>query len=486
MKLTEIKTTDENGEEAKLSFVDYRKYLLTSVFTSMPSYESEAMGTVQPDKIVKHIVESVAQGKAVEEGIAESYPDVVERVTRDCQETVGNKESKAAEAAAASEAKKAAAEAAKKEKEEKATAQLAVQTTFVENLATGIKTADSEFESDLIGIKTNLPTGITVIQKGHGFGILIDKDTTQEDVGMAMGYLIQKSENSSLIGNQLQFWVGDMVASVTESGLFATAKDAGKFISDLLLKNYGKTLTASNIDANKRMAQRTPIELRNPRADSTAYLYISNAKLPKIGSDESKEDFKKRLDVFNQDIIDLQTKLASGEVLKRKDIMPLLDSVLIKNGIKEAPDGNNEPSVSQRLAQYFHACFALENLVGVHKKDEIHYKDAESIKFYTKLEMEDVKAEAEAALANVFYSSEKKGITIKDICRGFVETTKKVVVGKTADGANIEQDDTTETKVYPSCPFASEEEEAKTDEVKETTKDEAAVEANTKDKKAKK
>ncbi len=468
MKLTDIKVTNEAGEEAKMSLVDYRKFLLLTVFPDLEDFQSEAMGTVKPDKIVKHIVESLAGGKPVEEGIAESYSEVVDRVTKDVTDTVGTTASKAAEAAAAAEAKKAAAEAAKKEKEEKAAAQLTLQTGFVEKLAAGISTADSEFESELIGIKENLPTGVTVVQKGHGFGVVVDKTATQDDIGIAMGYLMQKSENSTLIGNQLQFWVGDMVVAVTESGLFATAKDAGKFISDLLLTNYGKTLTASNIDANKRMAQRTPIELRNPRADSTAYLYISNAKLPKAGSDESKEDFKKRLDAFNEDIANLQAKLATGEVLKRKDIIPFVDTTLIKHGLKDAPDPNSEPTVGQRLAQFFHATFALENLLDVHVKGEIHYKEGDKIVIVTKQEMEDVKSQAEAALTNVFYSSEKKGFTVKDICRGFVQTTKDIVIGKDSDGKNITQPEVTETKVYPVPFFESPKEEEKTEDGKAT------------------
>jgi ribosomal protein S10 len=216
----------------------------------------------------------------------------------------------------------------------------------------------------------------------------------------------------------------------------------------------GKNIEAASLDQYKRMAERTPIEYRNPKADPTAYLAISTAKAPRKEEKEDQKAFDARLAKFEADREELQKKLAVGELVKRKEIVPLVNEMLVKHGMKEAIDPNAAPaiSISQQFALFFHATFALEELLSVHKDGLIIYKEGADLIEVTKEEMEAKLASAKANLVNALYSSEKLGLTPADYIKGYKETIAKVEVTKDADGKPVYEDTKVKNFVYP-LPF---------------------------------
>jgi hypothetical protein len=239
-----------------------------------------------------------------------------------------------------------------------------------------------------------------------------------------------------------------------------------------MLEKQGKRLTIGMLENYKRMAERTPAALRNPHADPTAYLAISNIKLPKKGDKESSEDFQKRIESFNKGREELQGKLASGEILKRGDILAPVLEFEIAQGLKERPSEEKTTPVIDHLRAYYNACFALENLLGAQgakfKGKAVYAKDNKQY-VLDKAQLEEIRDEAFANLNNIFYTNEKAGLEPKDYIQGYVEKTEKVKVGEGQDGKPIMDDKKSKVPVYPAPFWKIEEpkEEAKAEEKKE-------------------
>ena len=462
MKLTEVIIENEAGEQGKVTRAEYIKAVVKE--QEVQAYESEEHGTTSPKDVVDHILKSYENGTDIHEGIAESYGDLINVIQADFNRSSKTAADKKAEAEAA-KASKEAEKKAKAEAEEKAKAELAQQQSlFVEKVQAGSDVAAAEFKEELKSLAGSLPDGVSIVEKDGRYGLAFDKETSKETVGEALGYLMQKEKNSNFIANQIQFWIGDTISAVTERGLFATAKEAAKHISDVMSKATGKLIQPASLDQYKRMAQRTPVELRNPQVDPTAYLAISIAKPPKKGEKEKEEDFKKRLSAFEADIIELQTKLSTGEITKRKDIVPLVSQVLVKHGIVVVDD-SPKISVTENLLTYFHASWALENLLDVHVEGSIQYKKGDDLITVTKEQMEEELEKAKANLSNIFYSSTKYSLKPEDYIRGYVETSKEVPVGKDGDGKPIKEMQKIKNLVYPE-PFFKQEEEKKEEPAK--------------------
>jgi uncharacterized protein YidB (DUF937 family) len=448
--------TDENGEAYE---VDAKEFKATCIkdFNVEAIEDEELNGEVSPKAIVDHIFKAVANGKEIHEKISEAYPELVDHITSSVTGTKELSEKKKADAIAEKEAKAKAKEEEKKQKEEQA-AQLALrQGEVAESLAKGVDVAAEEFAGEVKDLIAKLPEGVKIVQKGAGYGIEIAEGVTEATIGGAIGYLMQKATNSDWIASQIQFWVGDMTIKLVDTGVFDTAKAAAKSLSELLEKNYGKSLTAGNIESYKRMSERTPVEYRNAKADPTAYLAISNMKLPKKGEKETDASFKKRLKAFEKDREEIQSKLADGSVVKRKEILPLVDEVLLKHGLKEST-ADKGPSITQLLAQFFHATFGLNELLDIHTEGVAEYQGPDS-KVYplTKEKLEELRDTAQAGLVNVLYKT--KNAEPADIMKGFIETEIKVEVSKTDKGKPIYEKEKQKVKVYPNAFFNTPSEE---------------------------
>lgn len=451
-----IVTQNEDGELIETPAADFQKNVIKEL--KVQDFNSEELnGEVKAADAVKHIYKTLAAGKELEEAIKNELPEVVEFIQNAIDTTKELVEGKKKAASDEKEAKKAAREAEAKKKEEEKLAVAKRQGDFVTVVAQGADLAAEEFLKECEALASGLPEGVSITGKNGRFGVSVAKGSSEETIGKALGYLAQKGENSTFLGNQLQFFVGDIVIATVENGVFQTAKEAGKAINKML-EDQGKRLSIGNIDSYKRMAERTPVALRNPKADPTAYLAISNMKTPRKGDDESVADYKKRLTKFEKDREALQAKLADGEVIKRKEILPLVETVLVENGLQEAKDpSEDKPTVSQLLAQFFHATFALENLVGVHAKGVAMYQHGETIREVEQATLEEIRDNAVANLANVLYSG--KNFTSEEIIRGFKKKTTKEEVAKDADGKAIMEEKSVKIPVYPVLFFEPADEE---------------------------
>jgi hypothetical protein len=465
-KVSEIVVTNEAGEQAKLSLADYKKHLLAS--NEVEDYKDEESGQVFPkDKVVSNIVKNLADGKELDPGLASAYSSLISVVEQDIATTIGEKEDKkkkAEEEKAKKEEEKAKKEAEEKAKEEQLTL---TRGTLLESVNAGSDAAAKDFVSELQAFKDQLPEGVTIKQVGSGFGLDVAADATIEQIGSAMGYLMQKSETTSWIGNQLHFWVGDMVTVLVERGLFPNAKEASKYFSEMLNTKYGKSLTDKNIDAYKRMADRTPPELRNPRVDTTAYLAVSNMPILKKNDKEEVSDFKTRQEAYETERTAIQKQLAEGKITSRKEAKDLVDKALVKHGLKEAPSDEPKVTVSELLRDFYHLTTAKEQLLDVHKKGFAVYVDGEKTHELSAEEIETNLQEVQAQLNNIFYRDTKNEITLKDYVRGYKTETKNVTIGKDGDGKPITEPQEVKTKVYPRVFFQPEETPAEEGDQKE-------------------
>jgi hypothetical protein len=203
------------------------------------------------------------------------------------------------------------------------------------------------------------------------------------------------------------------------------------------------------------MAERTPIALRNPKADPTAYLAISSMAMPKKASNETDDGFKARTEEFIKDRTEIQAKLGNGEVSKRKDVLPLVDSALIKHGLRQAPSTEVTVSLTENLKSFFHASFGLDDLLNVHSEGIAQYGHGGQVYSLTKDQLETIRDEAFDNLVLTYYSDKARGIKPEDYIRGFTNKTTKVE-SKDDDGKVTSKDAVTKAKVYPKAFFTPE------------------------------
>lgn len=448
-----IKVQDAEGNSIDVEIKDYKKAVFKEF--DVKDYKHSEHGDTPAKNIVDHIVDSLVKDKEVDNEIKEAFSELYERVSKDVSFTKENSKSKAEKAQEEKEAKEKAKAEEEAKKAEEAKKLQARQGLLVSGVAAGVELANSEFVDELKTLSENLPEGVKVEQKGNGYGLVFPADATEETIGATFGYLNQKAQNSAFIGNQLHFWIGDTVNRTTELKIFPTAKEASEKISKLLEENHGKKIVPIQIAEYGRMASRTPLELRNPKADISAYNAIAKVKGLSKGEKETEDAFKARVVKFEKDRAQLQEKLSKGEVTSRKEILPLVQELEYQHGLKERPDPSKETiTIGQYLNIFAHTTFALENLVGTHEDhpEAAVYKHGEDLIVVPKSELEEKRDEAFANISNAFYTSKKNGLNPKDYARGFVEKDAEVTIGKDGDGKPIKETQKTKVPVYP-APF---------------------------------
>ncbi len=444
MKLNEIAVKNEDGEIAMVPTKDFIANYVKE--KEVKDFESDSMGTQEAKKVVQHIITQTAAGLDVADEIASEYGDVIDDLKEVVELTLEAKKSSKDKAAEEKAAKEKAKADAKKAEEDKKNELAKVQNSFVEAIKAGAQSVMDEYKEEIVALKDSMPDGISFVQKGQGISITVDSDTSRETIGQTIGLLLQKEQNSAFVSRQLQFWVGDLVSVAVDRGVYATARDASKHISDMLLAVHGKSLSPVNIDAYKRMAERTPAEYRNSHVDPTAYLTVSNMKIPRREEKEKTEDYQKRLDAFENDRKEIQSKLASGEITKRKDVLPFVEETLVKHGLAQKKD-ENIITIGQHLALFFHASIGIEELLGSHEEGLVVYTDGTKLQKVTQEELEEIKHKSYSALINALYAT--KEVSFKDLVRGHIKKTVKVEVTKDSKGKPVMEDQTTEIKVYP-------------------------------------
>lgn len=468
MKLDKVVIVNEAGEEGKIDRADYIKHVVKEHSVTDYTPEEEGSPTTPADKIVGHLLRAQEEGKDPDDGVKAKYSELADIIEADYKRSVKAKEGAKAEKEAEKskkEEEKKQREAEEKVKKEK----LALdQADFAQSFAVGSDAAAEEFKAELETLASSLPEGVKVAKTGGGYGLVFEEGATKETVGKTLGYLQGKGANSSFIGNQIMFWVGDAISAATALGIYATAKEAGRHIAAHLSESTGKTVEPLSLDQYKRMAERTPAEFRNPKADPTAYLAISAAKAPRQGEKEKEEEFKKRLAAFEEDRAELQKKLAVGELTKRKEITPLVNEMLIKHGIKDAQDPNVVViSLSEQLTAFFHSTFALEELLDTHEDGVVKYKKDDEIITVTKEELESIRDTAKGHILNILYRNEKAKLEPKDYIRGHVMTKANVKIGEGQDGKPVMEEQNVKNMIYPAPFWKTPEEPAETEKAPE-------------------
>lgn len=468
MKLTQVTIQNEEGETSKVDRKDYLRAIVKE--HSVEGFSTEELGETTADKVVGHILKALEGEQEIDDIITDRYSELVELMTEDYKRSAQSSADKKAEKAAEKEAKEAEKKKREEEEAAKKLALAATQKEFAVSAAEGASLAAQEFKTEIESLAQHLPKGVTVKSSGSGYGLEFGDDADKSTIGQTLGYLMQKDNNSEFIGNQLTFWIGDTITKTVSLGIFATAKEAAKLIAEVWSEKSGKKIEPASLDQYKRMSERTPVEYRNPKADPTAYLAISTAKAPRKEEKETDAAFKKRLGAFDKDREELQKKLAVGEIIKRKEMVPLVNDMLVKHGMKDAPDPNAPPAVSltQQAMIFFHTTFALEELLSVQKEGVVMYKENSDLIEITQHELEEMKASAKAHLVNALYSSEKQSLAPKDFIKGYVLKEIMVEVAKDGDGKPIKESQKTKCPVYP-APFFQRPEEKKDEEAKDET-----------------
>lgn len=441
---------DNESNKFEVAVKEYSKNVLTELNVQPQTYEEDGESRkVTPEIAFKHIFGNLSKGNEADQVIKDLFPDLLERISSDLKIHAENtKETK--QTAEEKKAEKEAADAKKKEEEEKKAAELAKkQGEVAVTIEAGLKQADSEFLVELQSFKEALPEGVEVVGEGGGYGLRFAEGTTKETLGNTLGYMVGRSRNSEAMQNQAQFWIGDIVRGLVAQGVYATGKEAGAAVKSFI--GDDKSYSESAISYYTKMAERTPIPLRNPHADPTAYLAIANMKLPTKGKDgnekETEAEFLERKQKFEKGREELQKKVAEGEYKKRKDVLEPVQEVLKSVGLAKKETEGEQVNITAMLKQYFHAQTALDNLIGSHSEGVAIYADGDKKYTLSQEELEGLRDEAQAKLNTVYYSDKKASLTLRDYSRGKVTRKKKVA---TKDKGVQEEE--YEVPVYPE-PF---------------------------------
>lgn len=435
---------NENGEKATIEEKDYVKMLLKEF--EVPALDTEN-GSYKPDKIVAHIVKKLLDKKEVDDSISGdgNYDELIERVESDISRSEELSEEDKKNKIKDKEAREKRKEEEKKKKEEEA-AQLAKrQEVSAVKITEGASVARDEFVRELESLKQQLPSTISLVGEGSRTTIKFE-EASEEDLSRTFGFLTQKATNNEWLNNQVQFWIGDIVNSLTARGVYKTQKEAGEVVGKLTNSSY----SPSAISYYAKMADRTPVELRNVEAQPTAYLLIANAAIPKKGDKETDADFQKRLASFKEGRKELQEKLSSGEITTRSGIEPHVEQFLLDQGLKK-PKDPNVVSTSDLYKQLYHSTVGLNHILGVHEEGVAIYNDGENEHRLTEEQLTQIQSDSIAALNNIFYSNKKISATLRDYEKGFIIQKKTKLVKKGEDGAAKEEIEE-QIKIFP-APF---------------------------------
>lgn len=410
-------------EEVKLSkfLADFEKE------HKVPAFEHE-QAPMAADQVTASLHEMAVKGKDLPEPVADysKYYDLMREAVAESKRL--EKEKKDAEKAKKDEA--AAAKEKEKAEKEAAAAQIVVrQNLFLDGAVAGVQDAAGKFREELTGLKDSLPSGISVVVDDDGsFGLDISADVSDEDLSRSLGSMIGGQESNEFMRNAYQFFIGELANELVKRGVYPSMIKCGAALSSKL-NAMGIRLSPRNIEGYARMATRIPKELRNAKADPSAYLEISSIPYPdkpKRAENESKGDFEARETEFHaakvkidEDRLTLAKMLKEGKMVgkdkegnevtvpmvSRKDILPVVKEVKIKRGLVE-PDDPNKKSLADWARQFAEASLSLEYLKGCIKKDVViglPADDPHAPREYTVKDLNDLIEEAKNNLVNMLW-----------------------------------------------------------------------------------
>lgn len=464
---------NEDGEIIEVPLKDFFKAFQAE--HEVPDFEHE-QAPMKALQVVDSLYQLASAGDELPDTVSEysKYYDLMKEAVTESKKLATSK--KDAETKA-KEDEKAAKEAAKKAEEEKAKALEQRQNLFLVNASKGAEAAASEFADDLKSMRDSLPKGITIqVNDDQSFGLVIDENVSDEDLSNSLGYMVGSQENSEFMRGAYQFFIGAMANELVRRGVYSSMIKCGEALAKKLSESGFRT-SGRNIEGYARMDKRIPIELRNPKADPSAYLEISNipyGEKPKKEKDESKGDFEERqkeyvrqCDAIDKDRLKLAKMLKEGKmvgkdaegnevsiaVVSRKDILPIIKQTKIKHGLAKEEDPNKK-SLSDWARQYVEAELLLENFLGVHEKGFVLAypadDDGKLVRKYSKEDLNTIKEEALNNLRNMFFGDKLdeliKGKRVVQVAV-MEEVDGKQKIKKDKDGNQVKEDK--EEDVYP-------------------------------------
>lgn len=475
--MSKILKKNEKGEIIELSESEFLNEFEKE--HDVPAYEDDDGNSMEPEQVVHSLYKLACEGKDLPEPVAD-YSDVYDAMREAIKESKDLDKEKKEAAKKEKEEAKAKKEKEEQEKKEKAEKLEKRRNVFLEGATSGLKEAGDSFREELTSFKSKLPKGIEIkFGDDSTFGLSIDDDVSDEDLSSTLGLLIGGQENSEFMANAHQFFIGEVANKLVDRGIYDSMIQCGKALSEKVFEELGKKLSPRNIESYARMAKRIPMEYRNPKADPTAYLAISEIPYPKKPSKKDYEDDKEGFakakkeheelsEKIDKERLELAAKVKQGSVTvkddegnevevdltSRKSVTPLVDEIKFENKLKERPDPDKK-TAADHYRIIAESQIMLEHFVGIHKKGKVVVhpsNDSDVTGEFTEKELNERIEESKNALINMLYGDDfntlidgEKTVQVQ-VYEDNKETGKKEAK-KDKDGNLVKKEE--QRKVYP-------------------------------------
>ena len=262
------------------------------------------------------------------------------------KEVEGNKDEEKAKREKEREEKKKAKEAEEKKQKEQQDAFLAFMGKG-QKKAEKVVTKEFEFLAKALGGKIRLDVT-------NGVNVIIDPDASVEDIGNAIGQMVNMKKANEIKDGAMQFSIGDLTNELVKRKVYKNVAQASQSISDKL----DGELRNTSIRQYAIMADRIPSEHRSLMATPTVYYQIAMAAQPKQLKDESDADFKKRHEAHTKARLELADQASKGKVKSIKKAKELVDAMQKEHGLAK-DKGDAKVSVSQLTKNIAGIAFAI-------------------------------------------------------------------------------------------------------------------------------
>jgi len=407
-----------------------------------------AGGELKEDEVGSEIAAAYDAIKALVDESKEIYAD--EKLAREVE-----REQKAA---AKEKAEKEAAVAAEKlaKQQSKFSEMIGKSTKVNEEIVKGVKSLNAA-----------LPKGVSLTENatGNGFALGFDEGVTLTEsiVAKSIGAIVGQQAGADAMSQTRGFLLGGMANEVKRLGLYPSIIKAAAAIAEATPEEA--RITGKLIEGYARMDNRIALDNRNTSIKDNAYLTLANAKMPKQDKGEDDAAFEARQTAYIEDRDAIAEGLGNGQIENAKEVKVKVDEMLIKHGMKEAPNPDAK-SKSDYLTQYFFATFYKQELLGLHDKGVVVVSSGEDELSYTEKDLDALIVESEANLSNMLIRTPKiqgiKAFGLEELKVGEVtldiNITEVNEEGKTIvkknDKGEIETEEKT-FKIYPPNPFKS-------------------------------
>jgi hypothetical protein len=468
MKVTQqFVLVDEDGNETDLDRNQFLKYVVEQTdLPAMPALDEEK-NPIEGETAFTQLETANMLLQLYEEGGREDWEhpalqpyknhfQTIDEWMADSEKALKTREANKKEEAEAAKAQK---EEDKKAKEEEKALVVAKRNVFLESAKKGTDKATKAFKSQVEEFAKTLPKGVTV--NADTMSLVFDqKSLTPEVLGETLGALSQGEQNFKFMKDGIAWFMGDTTNAFIGAGIFKSALQAGKELVKMFDEKGIKTVSSGRLfERYSRMARECPPELRNRMVDPTAYLAIAEAAAPKKLPQESVTVFNGRKDKHAKDKQRLYEAAKDGkitvagedgkdvemEIRNRRDIIPLVDNLQVKHGIKKMPD----PSIKKpkELLEQFFFCSRVIDLwddFPNKNEDEVVFQKGSDLYCMSRSDAVTLLEEAKNELDNILLRVEVTSsdvYTVAEMLSG-VRTVKRAQKVEDEDGKfHVKKDD---------------------------------------------